>query len=512
MRRCRPLARVAQSAALMLLATARAASGQVIAIRTVPLAQGDQFQIFPSANVGMGGVSIALADSVRDPFVNPATAGRVNGTRFFSAPTVYGISDGAGGGRTLPFATLTRAGAWFAGFALAAQQVDASRAPNTGVIAVPVNGVVAVGPPAAPPAPRQDSYGNQYALALLGRKLSGTGLALGASVSWARLTGVDGVDLLFPGNAGLTQFGHALDLRLGLLKEWPSDASLEVLALYDRLGMTDDAQYLDPFWDPATQSFALRPRTDQNRDQTNTWGLQLGYMRPLGQEGWHVGWLLTANAASYPKLPAYQLPSVPALPWDPGRSSAYNLGIGFAKTRGPTTVGVDLIYEPIWSYTWADATSSVVTALGDTIPTGGKTLENHFRFSNSLVRLGLRREIALESLGRVAELQLGLVVHTVHYRLAQFDAVQARAQSLTEGWVEWTPTWGLGLRFPDVEIRYRGYVTTGTGRPGVQGGVFAAGRDMALAGGGILVAPSGPVTLQDVSTTTHQISVSVPLR
>ena len=50
---------------------------QLIPIKTIPIAQGDQFQIFPANNLGLGSVSIALSDSVNDPFVNPATGTRV---------------------------------------------------------------------------------------------------------------------------------------------------------------------------------------------------------------------------------------------------------------------------------------------------------------------------------------------------------------------------------------------------------------------------------------------------
>jgi hypothetical protein len=39
-----------------------------------------------------------------------------------------------------------------------------------------------------------------------------------------------------------------------------------------------------------------------------------------------------------------------------------------------------------------------------------------------------------------------------------------------------------------------------------------AGRDAALAGGTILAAPNGPLNLTNVNTTTHQISLSLPLR
>src|SRR5437899_13104104 len=88
----------------LLLALAGPAAAQLISIKTVPIAQGDQFEIFPSNNLGMGSVSIALADTLRDAFLNPAKGARLGEARFFGAPTAYGISQGAGGGRTLPLA------------------------------------------------------------------------------------------------------------------------------------------------------------------------------------------------------------------------------------------------------------------------------------------------------------------------------------------------------------------------------------------------------------------------
>src|SRR5439155_1658408 len=94
-------------------------------------------------------------------------------------------------------------------------------------------------------------------------------------------------------------------------------------------------------------------------------------------------------------------------------------------------------------------------------------------------RIGWLATANLMSHGKAAALQLGLMVRSVHYHLAQSDNVQAVAHALQEAWVEWTPTWGVSLRFPDLEIRYRGRVTKGTGRPGVAApsGFFAAGRD-----------------------------------
>ena len=70
----RPLARLRSArlvTTLLLLVGARA-SGQLIQIKTLPIADGDQWRLFPSAASALGDVSIALADSLLDPFKNPA--------------------------------------------------------------------------------------------------------------------------------------------------------------------------------------------------------------------------------------------------------------------------------------------------------------------------------------------------------------------------------------------------------------------------------------------------------
>ena len=65
---------------------------QLISIKSAPVATGDQFLLYPSQNLGMGGVSIALNDTLYDPFVNPAKGFRMRGALFFGAPTFYSIS------------------------------------------------------------------------------------------------------------------------------------------------------------------------------------------------------------------------------------------------------------------------------------------------------------------------------------------------------------------------------------------------------------------------------------
>jgi hypothetical protein len=210
----------------------------------------------------------------------------------------------------------------------------------------------------------------------------------------------------------------------------------------------------------------------------------------------------------HPKIPNYAIMNIPR---DPGNSSAFNIGFGLSRSLASSTFGVDLIYEPIWSHTWADAAAPIETVSGRTIPKGGMTVENHFRFSNALARLGVQQAFALGSAGPTTALQLGLVVHGINYTLDQTSFTQNTTRQHSERWVEWKPTWGLSLRFPELELRYQGSVIHGTGRPGVgpSGPVFL---DAAVATrGNILAAPSGPLTLDEVRVTTHQVSISLPI-
>ena len=72
-----------------LLALPSPTSAQLISLKTVPLAAGDQFLIFPSDNLAMGGVSIALDDRALDPFGNPAMGSRIEESHVFSSPTFW---------------------------------------------------------------------------------------------------------------------------------------------------------------------------------------------------------------------------------------------------------------------------------------------------------------------------------------------------------------------------------------------------------------------------------------
>ena len=200
-----------------------------------------------------------------------------------------------------------------------------------------------------------------------------------------------------------------------------------------------------------------------------------------------------------------------SIPRDPGHSDALNLGIGVSKLAAGSTFGLDVIYEPIRTSTWAEAAGPTATASGAVIPDGGKTIENDFRFSNAMVRIGVGQELKGADSTTIAGFQFGLALRSIHYRLRQVDNVAMSTRHLNERWTEWMPTWGTSFRLPHLEIRYRGRLTTGTGRPGVaQSNSF---REFdSVSASSIVAAPSGPLTLDEVRVVTHQFSVSFPIR
>lgn len=469
------------------------ARAQVIPIKTVPVASGDQFAIFPSDNAGMGVASIALNDTLLDPFVNPAKGRWIRGAQLFAAPMLYDVSGEDGSARTLGAGSLHATERWFGGIALALQEMTPAARPFFGFT------VDAFGEPLS------ESADNTYAFGMLGARLPDSRFSIGASAFWADLGAVEGVEYLYGHAQKIDQFGHAVDVRLGLLGEWEGGRTLEALLLYSDLDMTHDVTYLEPVvWREWSNSTSPTTRVEHNRDQTRTWGVHLGAARPVGQDGWRIGGILTGNWKSHPKLPNYEL--LMNIPKDPGSSTAYNVGLGLAQFSGSTTFAVDLVYEPAWVRTWALAGEPLATAGGDTIAPGTKTVDNEFRFSNAGMRIGLRQE------DEPVRFQVGIGVRSIRYRMEQKDFVAKSKRTQRENWTEWTPTWGLSVRFSELEVRYFGRVALGVGRPGVTSVVTGTrAESLTSASSDFLPAPSGRLRLDQASVWTHQVTLSIPL-
>src|SRR5690349_3418809 len=281
----RRLARTAVAAAALALLLAPSAPAQVIQIKTLPLADGDQWRIFPSTSASLGDVSIALADSLLDPFTNPAKAARRASGRaaFFSSPTFYSLSDEAGGGRTLPIGGLARWGSTFGGFMFAMQELDsASSGSRVAFPPVPVALSARTQPGVTPTittttiqAPNP-SRQNQYAFGSLGHVFEGPRVSVAASALWSGLHDVDGTDLLYTVSAAVVQHGHSFDTRLRLTKDWSTDRgdrTAEAILVRNTYSMAHEVTWIDQVWDPNARAFTNAARLDDNFDRTNTWGL-----------------------------------------------------------------------------------------------------------------------------------------------------------------------------------------------------------------------------------------------
>jgi hypothetical protein len=461
---------------------------QLISVKSVPVAEGDQFTIFPSQNTSMGGVSIALDDPLQDPFLNPAKIKETGGSWFYSAPGYYGISDENGSGKTLPVGGILKQKNWFAGVALAIQTLSTPQGSN--IVAVSDNRSL-----------DELSAGNQYFYVMYGRSLREKKLSFGISMFAANLSSLEGVELLYPQSWSVQQDGKIIDTRLGISGTLASGAEFEALILFNQFKMTHLVNY-NFGWFIDSPAQIIPAYQEENRDQTNTWGFHLGYSRPIKNSRWRIGGILTTNYMTHPKIPNYELMSIPR---DPGKSWAYNIGIGFGYKKETLTFGTDFIYEPIWSNTWAEVLSPTEDIYGKLLQVGDKTVDNKFVFSNSIFRIGIRQQE--KSFG----FQIGMQVRTIHYRLRQTNYIFISQRKQIESWTEWTPSLGFIIKLENFQIHYDGRFTTGTGQPGVRSNMFLS-RDFAASNTNYIVAPSGPLTLNETVVFSHRVSIIIPIR
>lgn len=470
---------------------ARPVESQLVTPKTVPVFQDEQFALYPSSRPGLGGAYIALDDTLADPFVNPAKALRLRGLAITTAPYSHGISGSRGGGRTLPLGVLAGSGTWAVAVLAAMQELDRA------------------GPIWNRPTSERTAS-NQYVSGSLARRVA-PGVSVGVSGFHADLAAVDGVDLLYAGSDRIDQSGSLTDVRLGATKEWEPGHVLELLVLRNTTNMRHDVHYTTYSWEPVSHTSTMMQRQDTNLDQTNIWGAHTQYVRPVGAEGWRIGALATVNRLDHPKIPNYTLQN---LPRDPGATTAFNWGMGAARSTPEFTFAVDVILEPMVSDTYADAATNVTRTNGSVIAAGDKTVENHFRFHNSKARIGIGRMWGADtaSHGSFAA-DFSLAAYSISYDLLQTNNITGAARSQHENWVESGPTIGIRYRSRDFELSYAFRTSCGTGGCDfLSHGDFVVVTAPAESTGGIIAAPSSPLFLQSGSETSHHFMISVPIR
>lgn len=501
------MSRIAPSAArpliVLTLCLPNAAVAQVITPRTVPVLIGQQFDILPSHRAGMAGVSIALDDTLIDPFVNPAKAARVKSALFSIAPFFYSASASDGGARTFPVNGIAPFGAsgWSAGGFFALQQLDRANLSWNQTLS-------------------ERTASNQYVMGVLAKRFPG--FTIGASGYFADLAAEEGIDLLYSGSDRIQQGGHASDVRLGLTRDWGERRhSFEALIIRSQFDMTHDVHYPAFMqWVPPNGQIPVAERQEHNRDRTGMWGAHTEYSQAIGSEGWRIGWLATANRLSHPKIPDYRIQEVITVPRDPGRTWAYNLGFGLGKLQGATSFGFDVILEPMFSTTWAEALGDTVTSGGTALRRGEHTVDNRMRFSNALLRFGIGHDTPIgrdssESFG----FQFGLGVQSIRYRLKQWDRIQETARIQDEHWMEWSPTLGFTYRGRGFDAGYTFTLTCGAGTSCTPC-FLGCGDDVSVTappapgagGGGVIASPTDALRFEGGRVTTHRFTVTMRVR
>ncbi len=484
---------------LVALAAAALPAGlaaQVVSLRTVPLPVGEQFLVVPARNLGMAGASIALDDPWQDPFVNPAKGARSEPLRIFALPTVYGANGQGGGGASLPAAFLARSGRLFGGGGFVLQAPDD---PNVNFWQWNASARVGVPADLGPPA-------NRYGYGLVGWTLGDGRTSVGVGASVASLESVGGVDRLYGNRTWLAEHGWTHDYRVGVLRELPGGASVEGLVLNSRIDMRYDVGRQSWSWDPVTHISNGRYWMERNVDRSSTWGVHLRYLGRPDTAGTRTGFTFTVNRKSYPSLPNYDLAPVPR---DPGDSWAFSAGVGTSQVRGKHTVVLEAALEPAWSHTWANAPAQLDTS-GNVLVPGGRTSENWFRFINAHALVGFDRRTEWGSW------QWGLRLDEIHYSLDRQNYETGVNPNGSDGWFEWTPTWGVMLRAGRAEIRYAGHITTNYVDLGCLplGGCETKTVVQApppAAGGPDFLPPAIGSSSRRFWTAAHQVTVSVPV-
>jgi hypothetical protein len=417
----------------------------------------------------MGGLSIALDDSLADPFVNPSRAFGVQ--RMFLAPFNHNITGGHGGGRTLPMGGVLSRGDWAGSFLVAVQDLDhktSSNALSTG-------------------------WYNRYAQAGVAKRV-GNDLTVGASGYVGRLNAIDGADLLFDGSDAITDVGTMTDFRLAATKHW-GDRRLEAIVLNSRSSITHAVEWSGNIFNPGGPGIEHYHEIDHNEDKTNIWGAHLAYSMPL-DFGWRFGWIMTGNRLSHPKIPNYEFKETRFVAWDPGTTWAYNFGVGLSRTVKHTSFGFDLIQEPMTSDTWGEDAN------------GAHTVDNHFNFFNVKWRAGFSHDLQLaRDSSQLLGFQFGISRYGVGYDLDQVDHVAGTTRHGREDWAQWTPTFGLRLHTGAFDLQYNYRITCS--QRCIELGM---GDKISVPGVAIMGAPTSAVMVDGGTSRFHQLMLSVPVR
>lgn len=465
---------------------------QEINLRTVPLIAVNQSNFYPSLSGGMGNLSIAFDDPLADPLVNPAKASKLGELELFFSPTrntwsnedgraVYTSSGSAKYRGTaiisMPFGLYLKKDNFFTGGIISYQSYSSDRS-------IPNNWLN--------DNTKSDIGNNVYLFGLIGMYIPELRLSVAGSVSWIELHAIDGVNLLYPGSYDIKQYGKSLDYKIGFTGEPSKREQLEFVIARTTFKSFHEVTYNFPFWF-YTDSWISGYRIESNKDESNGWVIHTKYKNLVSNKV-KVGAIFTVNWKEHPKIPNYALANIPR---DPGSSTAYNIGVGIVDSGKRTTLGFEYIYEPMTSYTWADAGMD-----NPSFPPSFKTVENFFDFYNHIIRGGIYTHTDISWL----DYRLGIQLHFNNYYLKQNDNILNTNRAVHENWIETTLCGGLTINISGFQILYSLQVILGNGIVGSENNFLSPALDAVRNEADFLIAPNGSLVVDGIPLVTQQIS------
>ena len=491
---------------LLLSIFAPVLNAQWIPIRTVPLITARQSEMQPSLARGMGNLSIVFDDPLGNLFLNPANAASLTGIVLFTSPTHnswtnddrQSVTTDLGSSRypgtsatSIPFGAFLGGSNLFGGGLVAHQAYQTKTSIDRASLLATRAGQLET---------RDNTENNMYLFGLFGTRCAEGNAAIAGSVTWAQYGAMDGVNLLYPGSVDLSQNGWTVEYKLGAVGTIHERDRLEFLLGRSIARTSHHVTY------PVVGFTDIRPnsdyRTEINKDESSQWLLNASYKRTL-HRGWRVGAGITVNWKDHPKIPNYDLANIPR---DPGTSLAYNLGLAALWSDTTSLWGIEYIYEPMTSQTWAEAGEQPANPQDQLLPPTFKTIENFFDFTNHIIRVGHRSHTRHPWL----EYRFGAQLHIYSYSLDQQDNIAGTARSLSTDWVETTLSGGLSATLGDLQLMYTLQLVLGNGLVGTQSVTFRVAE--AARANDILVAPSGELVVNELTLVTHQLALvySIP--
>jgi len=469
---------------IILLFSANYIPAQYLALKTVPVATGNQFLIFPAQTAGMGFVSIAVDDPLGAPFSNPALKGRNEKSFIYSTPLVSKPSSNEGQTQTIPLGYRFIGDNWYGTFSTAIQRIKDFNVSNNWRNNSSSNTSL-------------NEHNNLFAFGSIGKSTRPNDY-VGFSVLWAGLDGMQGVNLLYPRSTGVDQSGYLREFRIGTVTNLKNGESYETVLLRHEVSMEHKVTYNNWGWGRSSGF-----RVENEKDNTITNGFHFKYTRPF-REDEKLGLIFTYNRKEHPKIPNYDIMNIPR---DPGETNIFNLGLGFSRNFNDDIFAMDLIYEPASSHTWAEAARDIYREGKMIIIKGAKTVDNKFKFGNYRFNMGLKGKSVNN-----AEATFGMSFYKVNYTLNQIDYITDTHRTQNESWLEQTITWGLTKRFEKFNLYYNGNITLGTGSPSTR--LEESGRGRLFFDGytDFIVAPRGELLLNEIFLLTHQLTFVMPLR